>query len=450
MNNILILGAGRSATALIKYVLEQAGKHNWFVMVADVNHALVSRKVGRHPNGRAVWVDVNRVVERRELIGRSDVVVSLLPPNLHIEVAYDCIALKKNLVTASYVSKDVYKLSDEFRNKELIFMGELGLDPGIDHMSVMRCVEEIKSKGGKITAFRSYSGGLIAPDCCDKNPWKYKFTWHPRNVILAGQGTAQYLENGRLHYIPYNRVFKEYRLMEFPGFEMPFEVYANREALLYREIYGLGDVPTVFRGTMRYRGFCDAWNALVQLGLTDSDYPIMDSANISYHQLMEAYAGTSAQGGGSVKSRIANMLGEKEFSPIMKKLDWLGLFSKKPIGLSNATPALILEHLLAEKWKLRPGDHDIIIMKHEFEYTLGAEQRRLQSTLYLEGTDTQDTALSSVIGLPLGIFAKLVLTSKITAKGVHIPVQKEVYEPVLRELEEFGIVFNESDTLITK
>ncbi|MEK7254106.1 MAG: saccharopine dehydrogenase C-terminal domain-containing protein, partial [Bacteroidota bacterium] len=264
MNNILILGAGRSASALIKYVLQGAREHHWFVTVADANPQLAAKKVGEHPNGRGIWLDVAKINERREHIGRADLVISLLPPHLHIEVAKDCIALRKHLITASYVSKDIYKLSDEFRNNELIFMGELGLDPGIDHMSAMQKIDEIKARGGKITAFRSNAGGLLALDCLEKNPWRYKFTWNPRNVVTAGQGTAQFLENGKFKYIPYNRLFKEYRLIEVPGYPEQFEVYANRDALLYREAYGLGDIPTLFRGTIRYRGFCDAWNALVQ------------------------------------------------------------------------------------------------------------------------------------------------------------------------------------------
>jgi saccharopine dehydrogenase (NADP+, L-glutamate forming) len=445
MNNILILGAGRSATACIKYVLDCAKEHNWQVTVADADPELAAKKVGKHPTARGVWLDVSRKDDRQQLISRADVVISLLPPALHIEVAYDCIALKKHLITASYVSKDIYKLSDEFRNKELLFMGELGLDPGIDHMSAMQTINEIKASGGKITVFRSNAGGLIAPDCLGKNPWRYKFTWNPRNVVLAGQGTAQYLEDGKFKYIPYSRLFREYRTIEVPGFDEPFEVYANREALLYREVYGLGDIPTLYRGTIRYKGFCDAWNALVQIGMTDGTYPIMDSDKISYHELMEAYLASEGRPGASVKERIADLLGEREFSPVMKKLEWLGLFSKKKIGIPNATPALILENLLLEKWKLDPKDKDLIIMQHEFEYELKGEKRRRFSTLVLEGKDSNDTAMARLVGLPLGIFAKLVMTGKITARGVHIPVQKEVYEPVLEELKEYGVVFHERE-----
>ncbi len=448
MNNILILGAGRSASACIRYVLERASEHNWFVIVADADHELAAKRVGNHPNGRGVWLDASKVNDRRDLIGRSDVVISLLPPQLHLEVAGDCILLKKHLITASYVSKDIYKLSDDFRNKELIFMGEMGLDPGIDHMSAMQKIDEIKAKGGKITSFSSNAGGLVALDCLKKNPWRYKFTWNPRNVVKAGQGTAQYLENGKFKYIPYNRLFKEYRLIEIPGYDEPFEVYANRESLLYREAYGLDDIPTLFRGTIRYRGFCDAWNALIQIGLTDGTYPILDSEKISYHELMEAYLSKEGRSGASVKERISELLGENEFSPVMKKLDWLGLFSKKKIGLENATPALILEDLLLKKWKLEAKDRDVIIMQHEFEYELEGQKRRLYSTLVLEGKDANDTAMANLVGLPLGIFAKQVMTGKITSTGVNIPVKKDIYKPVLEELKNYGVMFHEREEIL--
>ena len=445
MNKVLILGAGRSASALIKYVLGQAKVYNWHVTVADVDPQLAAQKVDDHPNGMGVWLDVMKTNDRKDLINRADLVISLLPAHLHIEVAYDCIKLNKHLVTASYVSKDIYKLSDEFRNKELLFMGELGLDPGIDHMSAMRVINEIKGKGGKLTAFHSNAGGLVMMEDMGKNPWKYKFTWNPRNVVKAGQGTAQFLENGKFKYVPYNRLFKEYKLLQVPGFDEPFEVYANRESLLYREAYGLGDIPNLSRGTIRYRGYCDAWNALVKIGLTDGTYPIVDSEKLTYHELMEAYLGSEKKAGLSVKDRTAELLGERPYSPVMKKLDWLGLFSKKKIGLANATPALILENLLLEKWKLEPADRDLIVMQHEFEYELDGQKKRRFSTLTLEGTDADDTAMSRLVGLPLGIFAKLVMTGKITERGVHIPVSVEAYEPVLNELEQYGVIFKERE-----
>ena len=340
MNNILILGAGRSSAPLISYMLEQAKLYNWHVMVADADPQVATKRVGKHPNGRGVWLDVNKVNDRRDLLNRTDMVISLLPAHLHVEVAKDCIHFNKHLVTGSFISKDIYKLSDEFRNMELLFMGELGLDPGIDHMSAMKIINDIKEEGGKISSFSSYGGGLVMPEYLIKNPWKYKFIWNPRSVVKAGQGTAQYLEKGKFKFIPYNRLFQEYKTINIPGFEEEFEVYANREALLYREAYGLGDIPSIYRGTIRYKGFCDAWNALIQLGLTDGAYPIMDSDKITYHEMMESYLGEKKKQGLSIKDNIGEILGERPFSPIMKKLDWLGLFSKRKNRYSQSHPCI--------------------------------------------------------------------------------------------------------------
>ena len=363
MKSILVIGAGRSSGALIRYVLEKSAEQNWFVTVADADPALAEEKIGGHPSGRATWLDVSKVNDRRELISRADVVVSLLPAHLHLEVAHDCIKLKKHLITASYVSMEMYRLGDEARNRELIFMGEMGLDPGIDHMSAMQTIDRIKAKGGKLLSFRSYTGGLVAPES-DTNPWHYKLSWNPRNVVLAGQGTAQYLENGKLRFIPYNRLFSETWDIKVPG-AGDFEVYANRDSLLYREQYGLEEIPSILRGTIRYPGFCKAWHALVQIGMTDADFPILESRNISYHALMEAF---SPAGSGSVKDRVASLIGESVDSDVIKKLEWLGLFRKKRIQLPDATPALILENILLDKWKLEKEDKDMIIMQHEFEY----------------------------------------------------------------------------------
>ena len=445
MNNILIIGAGRSASVLIDYILNEAKQYNWIVTVADADLELAQKKVNNHLNGRATWLDVLKVNDRKDLISRTDVVVSLLPAHLHLEVAHDCIKLKKHLITASYVSREMYRLGDAARDRDLIFMGEMGLDPGLDHMSAMEKIHTIKEKGGKITAFRSYAGGLVAPES-DNNPWHYKFTWNPRNVVLAGQGTAQYLEHGKFKYIPYSRLFKEHKTVHIQGMG-DYEMYANRDSLLYREVYGLSDIPNILRGTLRHKGFCDAWNALIKIGLTDGSYPILSASKITYHELMEAYLGDNT-GIGSVKDRVAQMIGERPHSPVMKKLDWLGLFRKKKINLDHATPALILQNLLLKKWQLKPTDKDMVIMQHEFEYELSGEKRELMSTLVLKGDDRVNTAMAKLVGLPLGIFVKLVMQGKITSTGVQIPVMKEVYEPVLEELQQFGVIFKENERVL--
>jgi len=443
MNQILIIGAGRSSSSLISYLLDQAKQKGWYITVGDANPELAREKVGNHPNGRAVWLDVTKGNDRKELMGRADVVVSLLPAHLHLEVAHDCIKLNKHLITASYVSHELYRLGDEARDRELIFMGEMGLDPGIDHMSAMQTIDRIKKEGGKLKAFKSFTGGLIAPES-DDNPWHYKFTWNPRNVVLAGQGTAQYLDNGKLKFIPYNRLFGEPIPIEVPGLGK-YEAYANRDSLLYSDIYGLEGTPTILRATIRAKGFCKAWDALVKIGLTDGSFPILDSDKITYHEFMDAYT-RPQQSGGSVKDRIAQLLGEDNDSEIIRKLEWLGLFRKKKINLSNATPALILENLLMSKWELKPDDKDMIVMYHQFEYELDGQHKSLNSTLIMKGNNAKDTAMAKLVGLPIGIFTKLVMEGRIKSKGVNIPVMPEVYNPVLSELAEFGVEFKESLT----
>lgn len=442
MQNLLIIGAGRSSTALINYILEQARQHNFFITVADADIELARGKINGHPKGRAIWLDASKVNDRREVINRHDVVVSMLPPQMHLEVAQDCITLGKHMVTASYVSKQVYRLGDEARQRALVFMNELGLDPGIDHMSAMQQIHRIKSMGGKITAFHSYTGGLVAPES-DNNPWHYKFSWNPRNVVLAGQGTAQFLEDNKLKYIPYRRLFRQYRLVDIPNMGT-YEVYANRDSMLYRDAYGLQDIRSLFRGTIRNRGFCDAWNALVRIGLTDATFPIVNSDQLSYHDLMEAFLGIS-QHTGSVKDRMAKMIEVDPEGEVMKKLEWLGLFSKRRIKVKDATPALILENLLLEKWALKPDEKDMVIMQHVFEYEINRKKKKLTSTLVMEGLNGIETAMSRLVGLPLGIFVKQLMLGKISTTGVNIPTMPEVYEPVMAELAEHGVRFIEEE-----
>ena len=439
MNSVLIIGAGLSSGALIDYVLRKAAEKGWVVIVADSDLQKAEAKVAGHPNGRAVWLDVLKTNDRRELIARADVVVSLMPAHLHLEVAYDCIKLKKHLITASYVSQEMFALADEARERGLIFMGEMGLDPGIDHMSAMRAIDAIKGQGGAIRSFHSYTGGLVAPES-DDNPWHYKVTWNPRNVVLAGQGTAQFLEDGKLRYIPYHRLFKEHRKLEIPGAGQ-YEAYANRDSLLYRERYGIADIPNILRGTIRHKGFCESWDALIQIGLTDAGFPILHSGEISFYELLDAYVGKYQ--GGSLKERVAQMLGQAPDSEVMRNLEWLGLFRKKKIRLPNATPALILEHVIREKWVLNPNDRDMILMYHELEYELDGKSYGFKSTMQLKGNHAADTAMAQTVGLPMGIFVRMVMEGNIQARGVQIPVMKEVYDPVLKELEEYGIVFHE-------
>jgi saccharopine dehydrogenase (NADP+, L-glutamate forming) len=441
MKNVLVIGAGRSSTALINYLLKESEKHGWFITVADADPELAAAKINGHPNGRGTWLDVLKPNDRKDLMMRQDVVVSLLPAHLHYRIARDCIRYKKHLVTASYVSRDLYRLNEEVLDASLIFMGEMGLDPGIDHMSAKQTIDNIRAEGGKITSFRSYTGGLVAPES-DNNPWHYKISWNPRNVVLAGQGTAQYIVKDKYKYIPYNRLFKQYRLIDIPG-AGEFESYANRDSLLYREIYGISDIPTIKRSTLRSPGFCDAWDALIQLGLTSDDYPILESENITYRDLIDAFLIDNPYNTGTIKERLAAFLGIGPSSEIIRKLEWLGLFDRKQINIPNATPAKILETLLTEKLKLEETDKDMIVMHHVFKYTLKKKKFRLKSTMVLKGDNAVDTAMAKLVGLPIGIFVKLIMLGKITETGVQIPVNPTVYNPVLEELKDYGVEFRE-------
>lgn len=441
MKNVLIIGAGRSSTALINYLLSQAEKYGWFITVADSDFEAAEAKVNGHPHGRGTWLDVLKPNDRRDLMMRQDVVVSLLPAHLHYRIARDCIKYKKHLVTASYVSRDLYRLNPEVLDASLIFMGEMGLDPGIDHMSAKKMIDDIRDKGGKITSFRSYAGGLVAPES-DDNPWRYKISWNPRNVVLAGQGTSQYIVKGKYKYIPYNRLFKQYRLIDIPGVG-EFESYANRDSLLYREIYGIDNIPTIKRSTLRYPGFCDAWNALVQLGLTSDEYPILESKDMTYRELVDAFLLDNPYVTGTIKERLATFLNIGASSEIIRKLEWLGLFDRKKIGLENATPAKILEDLLVEKLHLGKKDKDMIVMHHVFKYKIKRKKFKLQSSMVLKGDDSVQTAMSKLVGLPIGIFVKLILQDKIKETGVQIPVKPSIYNPVLEELKDYGVEFKD-------
>ncbi len=445
MKKILIAGAGRSATAAIQYLLRVAEGKGWRVFVADADIALAKHKIGQSPAGHAVEMDVTNARARQKLIRQVDVVVSLLPPHLHLLIAKDCLQLSKHLVTASYVSTEMYALSEEVRLANLTFMNEIGLDPGIDHMSAVKAIHRIKAQGGRLTAFRSYTGGLVAPECAN-NPWKYKFTWNPRNVVLAGKGTAQFLEAGQYRYVPYHRLFKNTRTIAVKPLG-DFEVYPNRDSLLYRKAYGLQDIPNLFRGTIRYPGFCESWHALVVLGLTDDSYPIVEANRITWRQLMDAYVSSMTKGQ-TTEEKVAHVLHTSIDSPVMDKLHWLGLFDDRPLSMDVATPARILEQLLLEKWKLAPEDKDMVVMQHEFEYVLDGHHWQEKSTLVMKGHNAEDTAMTRLVGLPLAIFTRLLLEGKIEEKGVQIPIQPSVYLPVLEELATYGVKFEEEKRIL--
>lgn len=436
MKHILIIGAGRSSTALINYLIKTAEEQAWKVTVADSDIDIAKAKTAHSDVAEGVELDVNDEAIRQDLIRDKDIVVSLLPAFLHPIVAKDCLLFSKHLVTASYLNEEIRNMEAEAISKGLLFMGEMGLDPGIDHMSAMKTIHEIKESGGELSAFYSYTGGLIAPES-DDNPWSYKFTWNPRNVVLAGQGTAQYLNKGKIKYIPYNRLFSERKVIQVPELG-PYDVYANRDSLPYRKLYGLDDIPTILRGTIRANGYCDAWNTLVRIGLTDDSFDLDLSTIKTYGQLVESFILGSYP---DVKTGVANFLGLSVDDEIIRKLEWTELFSDRPIRLKKATPAQALEDLLLDKWALKKEDKDMIIMQHQFEYELDGAQKKIVSSMVTKGEDAVNTSMAKTVGLPVAILVKLILQGKVTLTGVHIPVMSEVYNPVLDELKDYGIDF---------
>lgn len=440
MKKIFIIGAGRSSSSLIRYLLNHAAENDWYITVGDVNAESARAKTGGHPRATAIAFDMNDEKQREQQIAAADMVISMLPAFLHGDVAKDCVRLKKHMATASYVSDTMRELDAEAKKNGTILMNEAGLDPGIDHASAMKVIDEIREQGGEITSFRSYCGGLVAPESND-NPWGYKFSWNPRNVILAGQGTAQFLENGRLKFIPYNRLYTQTDTIEVEGYGK-FDAYANRDSIGYKEPYGLEHIQTMLRGTLRMPGYCKAWNVFVKLGLTDDSYKIHDADQLTYTQLLNAFL---PEGSGPVKEKLVKFMGSEMDADILEKLEWLELFNDKPILLKEGTPAQLLQDLLEKKWLLKEHDKDMIVMQHLFEYNLNGKKHRLSSSLVVKGEDPVHTAMAKTVGLPLAITVRMILTGKLNLTGVQIPTSKAIYEPLLKELEEFGICFTEKE-----
>lgn len=444
MRNILIVGAGRSATSLIKYLLDKAPSEDLFLTIGDLNIQHAQKFTDGNPNGRGILLDVFNEAQRREAVENADIVISMLPARFHIQVAKDCLEFGKHLVTASYVSDQMQLLNAKATAKGLVFMNEIGLDPGIDHMSAMQVINRIREKGGKMLLFESFTGGLIAPES-DNNLWNYKFTWNPRNVVLAGQGgAAEFVQEGKYKYIPYHRLFRRTEFIEIEGYGK-FEVYANRNSLKYQSVYGLNDILTLYRGTIRRVGFSKAWNMFVQLGMTDDDYTIPNSENLSYREFVNLFLPYSPTD--SVELKLRHGLKIDQDDLMWEKLLDLDIFNgDKVIGIKNATPARALQKILMDKWTLSEDDKDMIVMYHKFGYELDGKKYQIDSNMVAIGDDQTFTAMAKTVGLPVAIAALKILNGEITTPGVQIPISKEVYEPILKELEQYGINFTETET----
>jgi len=441
MRKILIVGAGKSSPYLIKYLLDKSQEEELLIHITDLdtNHL---KKYQKYENCTVSQINISSEKEREKFISESDLVISMLPARFHIILAKSCLKLKRNLLTASYVSEEMKTLTNDIKNSELLFLNEMGLDPGIDHMSAKKIIDELVANGAKINSFKSYTGGLIAPES-DNNKWNYKFTWNPRNVVLAGQGIpAKYIENNKYKYIPYNRLFKNTEKIKIEKYG-EFEVYPNRDSLKYREIYSLNNIKTMIRGTIRKVGFSESWNMFVKLGLTNDSFKISNSENMSFKEYVNCFLPYDDKL--SVEEKLQRVLsiskGDENWEKI-KEIDILS--SNKKIPLKNASPAQILEYILKDAWKLEKKDKDMIVMYHEFGYeTSLGKNEKIISTMVCKGKDDTYTAMAKTVGLPLAISSILLLNNKINLTGIHTPIDKEIYNPVLKELEANGINFEE-------
>ena len=438
MKTILLFGAGKSATTLIDYLGKCCAKYDWRLIVCDADLSLAQAKVAGKPSAKAISINATDEAERGQLIASADVVISMLPAQLHYLVATDCIRLGKHLLTASYIDQHIKDMNEEVKNKGLLFLGEMGLDPGIDHMSAMKLINEIKEEGGIIDMFYSHCGGLVSPES-DDNPWHYKITWNPRNVVTAGSAGALFLEDGEQVRIPYSDIFKdENNKVAIPALgELAW--YANRDSLSYIKLYGLSDVQTFIRTTLRYPAFCRGWQRLVDLQLTDT----VDEQLITQFSRFDEWFEFKRKSA-TVKNGETGEFGQE----INNQLDYLQLRNSDPLPAGAVTSADILQYRLEQNLKMKPHDKDMIVMLHEIGYTLNGKRQEIRSCLIAKGEDQVHTSMAKTVGLPLGIAAKLLLTGELTVRGVHVPVIQDIYNPVLAELATNGIRFNEEKKVI--
>ncbi|MBC7555065.1 MAG: saccharopine dehydrogenase NADP-binding domain-containing protein [Taibaiella sp.] len=439
MQTILVAGAGKSSTYLIQYLLTYAPQHKWKVIIADGDANAIAEKINGNPHGESAVIDITNAEQRAPLVKQADIVISLMPPQLHIHLAKDCLLYKKNLITSSYISDELRLMDKEVKEAGLMFMCEMGLDPGIDHMTANKIIHSIHRVAGSIYSFKSYCGGLIAPES-DNNPWHYKFSWNPKNIITAGLGGAKYLSNGKEVEIPYEKIFDNNKKIKVEGLGQ-LAYYPNRDSLKYLETYDIPDIKTFLRATLRYPAFCVGWQAMIQLGLTTHEDTFVKNGQ-TYTSWMMAKAGCKA--GASPKECIAEKLGVETDSKAMELLQWLGMFDDLPLKPGTQSSGDILLELLLEKWAMASAEKDMVVMQHEVEYTHKERKTKLTSTMIIKGENRDFSAMAKTVGLPMGILARMVLNKKINPPtGVHIPNMAIVYKPVLTELAHHGISFNE-------
>ena len=432
MDKILVLGAGKSSGVLIEYLANQASKHLYILKVADADYRNLTERVSRFPEVEQFCGNLGDVDCLNALISDAKIVVSLLPPSMHFQVAKICLEQSKHFLSASYISPELKTIEEQVKQKGLVFLMECGLDPGIDHMSAMKMIDKLKEDGAKITSFHSYCGGLVTPES-NTNPWGYKVTWNPRNVVLAGLGTSQYLENNQLKIVPYSQLFLHTTNLQFDIYG-EYEAYPNRDSISYIEKYGLQEACSFLRGTIRYKGFSAAWDKLVKLGFTDDSVRFRNADKMKISEMTSSFC----QDRISVSDYLK--LEKEEFH----KLDWLGIFSDSYLDVKpEATPAECLQKIIEDKWRLSEGDKDLVLMQHQIDFELNGIKNKIISSLSVEGNNSLNTAMARTVGLPLGIATLLVFKNKIHKKGVLTPVVKEIYNPILEELQSEKIFFRE-------
>jgi len=443
MQKILIIGAGQSCTSLIKYLLQNSASEHWQITVAEKNTTLAGQKIQGYGNASVSHFDIFEEDILTQTVERHDIIISMLPASLHVHVAKKCASLGRHFLTASYLKDDIKAFDEQFKKAGKTVIMEMGLDPGIDHMSAMKILDVLKENDYELTGFETFTGGLVAEESVGDNPWKYKFTWNPGNVVSAGRGTCKFIQEGRYKYIPYHRLFKRTEMIFIPGYGY-FEGYANRDSLAYLDIYNLRGVQTIYRGTLRRPGYCSSWDVFVQLGATDDSYEMENVSEMTHRQFINSFLPYNPND--SVELKLAHYLNLSIESDTMYRMRWLEIFGNQLVGLERGTPAQILEHILKKKWTLREEDKDMIVMWHKFNFLDGSKPRQIESSMVALGDDHLNTAMSKTVGLPLAIATKLILRDKIQLKGIHVPIKKEIYGPVLEELAALGFDFNERKT----
>lgn len=437
MNRVLILGAGLVTGPIVRYLLDK-GYH---VTVASRTLSKAQKLVGDHPNGRALAYDIAADADGAGLSGlisQADLAVSLLPYVYHVQVAKECIAQRKPMVTTSYVSPAMRELDGPAREAGIIILNEVGVDPGIDHMSAMRVIHRVQNAGGHIDGFMSYCGGLPAPEAND-NPFGYKFSWSPRGVLLAARNPGHYLKDGKEVFVDSKDLFKHYWLLPVDGLG-EFEAYPNRDAIPYKDLYSISDAATMYRGTLRNKGWCDTLDRIVQLGfLSEEPRP---ASGRTYAEFTRDLLPADAPVTGDVRADVASYLGLAPDSPVIQNLAWLGLFDNHPIeGLGETvSPLDLMTHVMLERMQYREGERDMIILVHHFDASYpDGKKEHLTSTLIAYGEPGGDSAMARTVTLPAAIAVDLILRGEIEAAGVQIPITPDLYNPILDGLAELGI-----------